>query len=118
MARGRRNAVRPECRARANRKRGVAATLGDLARLMLRRLLVVSSLLPVALAGAAWARAGATATTTSFVFTGHGWGHGVGMAQYGALGYALHGVPYGRILQHYYRGVTLGPAPVAKVRVL
>src|SRR5256714_7816737 len=87
---------------------------------MLRRLLVVSLLLPVALAGAAWARAGARGpeTATTFVFTGHGWGHGVGMAQYGALGYALHGVPYGRILEHYYRGVTLGPAPVAKVRVL
>src|SRR5438445_13054161 len=80
---------------------------------MLRRLLVVF-LLPLAL----WARPAAAATATSFVFTGHGWGHGVGMAQYGALGYALHGVSYERILEHYYRGVTLGPAPVAKVRVL
>ena len=26
-----------------------------------------------------------------FVFNGHGWGHGVGMSQYGAYGYALHG---------------------------
>src|SRR5437870_5114064 len=87
---------------------------------MLRRLLVVSLIVPLALAGAARARPGAEAplTTTSFVFTGHGWGHGVGMAQYGALGYALHGVSYDRILKHYYRGVTLGAAPVTTLRVL
>ena len=29
---------------------------------------------------------------TTFVITGHGWGHGVGMAQWGAYGYAKHGV--------------------------
>jgi len=87
---------------------------------MLRRLLAVSLVAPLALAGAAHAqgRAEVPLSSTTFVFTGHGWGHGVGMAQYGALGYALHGVAYDRILKHYYRGVTIGPAPVKTVRVL
>ena len=52
------------------------------------------------------------------MISGHGWGHGVGMAQYGALGYAQHGWTYDRILAHYYPGTQLAPAPVAKVRVL
>src|SRR5438874_3663722 len=43
-----------------------------------------------------------------FLFNGHGWGHGVGMSQYGAYGYALHGSTYGQILAHYYPGTTLG----------
>jgi stage II sporulation protein D len=53
-----------------------------------------------------------------FVIKGHGWGHGIGMSQYGALGYARRGVTYDKILAHYYPGTQLGPAPVAKVRVL
>ncbi len=63
------------------------------------------------------------ATTTSaahsvVVFTGHGWGHGLGMSQWGAYGYAKHGWTFDRILAHYYSGTTLGPAPLASVRVL
>jgi stage II sporulation protein D len=54
----------------------------------------------------------------TFAITGRGWGHGVGMSQYGALGFALRGVSYSRILAHYYRGTALGPAPVRRVRVL
>jgi stage II sporulation protein D len=54
----------------------------------------------------------------TFAITGHGWGHGVGMSQYGALGFALRGTTYDRILAHYYRGTALGPAPVRRVRVL
>ncbi|HUK93603.1 MAG TPA: SpoIID/LytB domain-containing protein [Gaiellaceae bacterium] len=50
--------------------------------------------------------------------SGHGWGHGVGLAQYGAYGYALHGWTWDKILAHYYPGTTIGPAPVSKVRVL
>jgi len=53
-----------------------------------------------------------------FVVTGHGWGHGVGMAQWGANGFARRGMSYNRILAHYYRGTTIGRAPVSKVRVL
>jgi stage II sporulation protein D len=50
--------------------------------------------------------------------TGHGWGHGVGMAQYGAYGYALHGWTYDKIVTHYYPGTTLGPSTKRKVRIL
>ena len=54
----------------------------------------------------------------AFVVTGHGWGHGVGMSQYGAYGYAQHGFTYAKIIAHYFPGTTLGPAPLARVRVL
>ena len=54
----------------------------------------------------------------TFVFSGHGWGHGLGLSQWGARGYALHGWTYDRILARYYQGTTLGPAPVSRVRVL
>jgi stage II sporulation protein D len=57
-------------------------------------------------------------TATTFVITGHGWGHGVGMSQWGAYGYAQHGVSYDKILAHFYPGTTLAPAPSARVRVL
>ena len=40
------------------------------------------------------------------------------MSQYGALGYANEGWTYDRILAHYYTAAELGPAPVARVRVL
>jgi stage II sporulation protein D len=50
--------------------------------------------------------------------TGHGFGHGVGMSQYGAYGYALHGRDYRFILAHYYEGTTIGTAPSSHVRVL
>jgi stage II sporulation protein D len=53
-----------------------------------------------------------------FVINGRGWGHGVGMSQWGANGFARRGTAYDRILAHYYRGTTIGEAPVAKVRVL
>ena len=54
----------------------------------------------------------------TFVISGRGWGHGVGLAQWGAYGYAQHGLTYDKILAHYYTGTTLGPAPVARVRVM
>ena len=40
------------------------------------------------------------------------------MSQYGALGYANDGWTYDQILAHFYTGAELGPAPVARVRVL
>jgi stage II sporulation protein D len=55
--------------------------------------------------------------TTLFV-SGRGWGHGVGMSQYGALGFANEGRGYEEILTYFYPGTALGPAPVARVRVL
>src|ERR1700758_635973 len=53
-----------------------------------------------------------------FLFSGHGWGHGVGMSEYGAWGFALHGYDYEQILQHYYPGTTVATAPVNTIRVL
>jgi len=57
-------------------------------------------------------------TQPIFFISGHGWGHGIGMSQYGAYGYALHGWPYDRIVKHYYTGTTIGKAPATRVRVL
>ncbi|HEX6490888.1 MAG TPA: SpoIID/LytB domain-containing protein [Gaiellaceae bacterium] len=54
----------------------------------------------------------------TFFVSGHGWGHGLGLSQYGAYGYALHGWAYDRILAHYFPGTTLGRAPLTRVRVL
>ena len=54
----------------------------------------------------------------AFFVSGHGWGHGVGLAQYGAYGYALHGWTYDQIVAHYYPGTELGDAPLKRVRVL
>jgi len=42
----------------------------------------------------------------------------VGLAQYGAYGYALHGWSYDQIVLHYYPGTALGEAPLRRVRVL
>jgi stage II sporulation protein D len=53
-----------------------------------------------------------------FVINGRGWGHGIGMSQWGANGFAQHGMTYDRILTHYYRGTMIGEAPVTMVRVL
>jgi stage II sporulation protein D len=63
--------------------------------------------------GAATARAG-----TALIVTGHGWGHGVGMSQWGAYGYALHGWKYRRILAHYYPGTKMSSVGELRVRVL
>ena len=93
---------------------------------MLRRALPLALLVLLAAPAGAAARVDERATTVqqpalvapTFAITGRGWGHGVGMSQYGALGFALRGTGYARILAHYYRGTTLGPAPVRRVRVL
>ncbi len=66
---------------------------------------------------------GTTTTVTSpatevLAVTGHGWGHGLGLSQWGAYGYAQHGLSADRILAHYYPETTLGPAPAHAVRVL
>jgi stage II sporulation protein D len=54
----------------------------------------------------------------SVFVAGHGWGHGIGLAQYGAYGYALHGWTYDKIVAHYYPGTTLGQSDLNRVRVL
>ncbi|HEY1517324.1 MAG TPA: SpoIID/LytB domain-containing protein [Solirubrobacteraceae bacterium] len=56
---------------------------------------------------------------TTLHISGGGYGHGIGMSQYGAYGYALHGWTYQQILSHYYTGTALGTTnPAQTVRVL
>jgi stage II sporulation protein D len=56
---------------------------------------------------------------STFFIRGGGNGHGIGMSQYGAYGYALHGKSYQWILAHYYQGTKLGQTdPGQVVRVL
>lgn len=55
----------------------------------------------------------------TFFIRGGGFGHGIGLSQYGAYGYALHGKDYRYILAHYYTGTALGHTdPNQTVRVL
>ncbi|HUJ34705.1 MAG TPA: hypothetical protein VLW51_05805, partial [Solirubrobacteraceae bacterium] len=69
----------------------------------------------LALAGAA----SAAAPATTLYIRGGGDGHGIGMSQYGAYGYALHGWTYQQILGHYYTGTAIGQTdPAQTVRVL
>jgi stage II sporulation protein D len=65
------------------------------------------------------APAGAATSGAGLYLTGAGSGHGVGMSQYGAAGYALHGASYQEILRDYYTGTTLGHVdPTRTVTVL
>ena len=79
----------------------------------MRRLLLLAGLV-----GASACASSAGAADVLFI-RGGGYGHGIGMSQYGAYGYALHGKDYRFILAHYYRGTTLGQSTRAQtVRVL
>ena len=61
----------------------------------------------------------ASAASTTLYVSGGGYGHGIGMSQYGAYGYALHGWTYQQILGHYYTGTAIGTTdPTQTVRVL
>src|SRR3954447_19853349 len=85
---------------------------------MLRRFLLAAAILTLVVPASASADAAPTVSATTFVLSGHGWGHGIGMAQYGAYGYAQHGWGYKRILAHYFKGTTLGQVPATTLRVL
>jgi stage II sporulation protein D len=61
---------------------------------------------------------GVASAGTVFVLDGGGWGHGVGMSQWGAEGYAVHGYDYRRILAHYYPHTALQVHRSTQVRVL
>ena len=63
-----------------------------------------------------WA-AGGRAAPPLFLLSGGGFGHGVGMSQYGAEGFALHGYTYRHILAHYYPGTRLSRVGNPTVRV-
>jgi len=89
---------------------------------MPRTTLLAALVVTVLLAGASSGAAKLSARKSPpgspvFVISGRGWGHGVGMAQWGAQGFAQQGYSYDEILAHYYRGTTLGQASVTKVRV-
>jgi stage II sporulation protein D len=62
--------------------------------------------------------ASARSQVRAFVFEGRGWGHGVGMSQWGAEGFAIHGWDYRAILAHYYPGTRLDRVAGRRVRVL
>ena len=79
----------------------------------LRRLVPVA-----AVAAVIGATAQGAAGKALFVVTGSGWGNGVGMSQWGAEGYALHGLGYRTILAHYYPHTAVAAAPDELVRVL
>jgi SpoIID/LytB domain protein len=86
--------------------------------LSLRMRAAVGLSIAATLALAGTASAASTPATTLYV-SGGGYGHGIGMSQYGAYGYALHGWTYQQILAHYYTGTTLGQTnPAQTVRVL
>jgi stage II sporulation protein D len=56
----------------------------------------------------------------TWLVNGRGFGHGVGMSQYGAYGFALHGKGHRFILRHYYPGTSLGElgrTPIVRVLV-
>src|SRR5215204_1209651 len=60
----------------------------------------------------------AAASAKVWIVKGAGFGHGVGLSQYGAYGYAKHGIKFDQILTHYYTGTTIGSAADRSVRVL
>lgn len=69
--------------------------------------------------GLSFAGVGDARAASMLYIRGAGAGHGIGMSQYGAYGYALHGLGYPAILAHYYTGTALGQVrPGRVVRVL
>jgi stage II sporulation protein D len=83
-------------------------------RVTLRALRAVLTAVVLVLGISAAARAAGTV-----YIRGGGNGHGIGMSQYGAYGYALHGADYKTILAHYYQHTALGSTdPQRIVRVL
>ncbi|HEY5160412.1 MAG TPA: SpoIID/LytB domain-containing protein [Gaiellaceae bacterium] len=83
---------------------------------------LILALVPLsAVAGSQRARESSSTLAWSpatLVFSGHGWGHGVGLSQYGAYGYALHGYTYDQMIAHYYPGTDLETEASKTIRVL
>lgn len=60
----------------------------------------------------------AAPAAATYRITGHGFGHGVGLAQYGAMGYARETAhTYRWILRRYYPGTTAAAGPGGRMRV-
>jgi stage II sporulation protein D len=86
---------------------------------MLIRYLTASAARAALAVLACLAVAPAARASTEFYVNGAGNGHGIGMSQYGAAGYALHGESYEQILRDYYAQTTLGHVdPTRTVTVL
>jgi stage II sporulation protein D len=95
---------------------------------VIRRLFLPLALLAAAFLSASATHAASPATKPPYVaprgsgalflVTGHGYGHGVGMGQWGAQGYALHGYSYDEILAADYPGTALTQTSIRKIRVL
>ena len=83
--------------------------------------MALSSLLrrsAVALISVAMLVAATPAARADYRIEGHGFGHGVGLAQYGAMGYAREtGHTYRWILRRYFPGTTRAVGPSARMRV-
>lgn len=56
---------------------------------------------------------GALEAPATFAFSGAGWGHGVGMSQWGAYQLATEGKTAAEIVQYYFQGTKVSPAPAA-----
>src|SRR4051812_13975998 len=113
------------------RARQTSATVTRVGRLALLlgafSLLLLGAAPSTLLAGAPAPGVSTTASTSSITtvtspsvvaVSGHGWGHGLGLAQWGAYGYAKHGWSAAQILGHYYTGTTLERRATPLVRVL
>jgi SpoIID/LytB domain protein len=55
-----------------------------------------------------------TESGTGVQLSGQGYGHGVGLCQFGANGMARQGYAFAEIVQHYYAGVSIAPAPTVE----
>src|SRR5438477_201208 len=104
----------------------MAATLGELLRMARTLAALLALVAAVSLVSAPHAARSHAAkqyvapagSGTLFLISGHGYGHGVGMGQWGAEGYALHGYTYDQILAAYYSGTTLSQTKMRRLRVL
>ena len=88
-----------------------AVRFGRRGKLALAGVFAALALLCAAPAAQAWTSA------TTFRIVGHGWGHGIGMSQWGAYGYAVHGWKYEAILKHYYTGIAFEQRANVDIRV-
>lgn len=85
---------------------------------------IATSLILLCCAAAAtgpFAGSAAARSSSQYRIEGRGWGHGIGMSQYGANGYANRGLTGEQIIQHYFTGTVVAPAPSsapASLRVL
>lgn len=76
----------------------------------IRRALLITLVVALALGSQAFAPQSARAAYPPFTFSGSGYGHGIGLSQYGAKGWAEHGKTGEWIAAYYYPGSKIGAA--------